>query len=104
MAAKFPTVTFFSLPCEIINHLFKFYLSFDDKFSASLALRHTRYHEIIALYIEQGLESLDIFSKLDIQLGKSLHDEGWTVGCKDFDIIITFWNKYRPQLWRGLSH
>ena len=30
MAAEFPSkVTFFSLPCEIICHIFKFYLSFN---------------------------------------------------------------------------
>ena len=104
MAAEIPTVTFFSLPCEIIRHIFKFYLQFDDKVSASLALRDTIYLEIIAPYLEEALESFDIFSKLDIQLGKSLHEEGWTVSCKDFDLINSLWNKYRPQLWRGLSH
>ena len=104
MAAEYPTVTLFSLPCEIICHIFKFYLSFKDKVSASLALHHTRYHEIISTYLEQTLESLEIFAKLDIQLGKSLHDEGWTGVCKDFDLISSFWNKYKPQLWKGLSY
>ena len=97
MAAEYPTVTLFSLPCEIICHIFKFYLSFNDKVSASLALRYTRYHENIAPYLEQILESLIIFSKLDIQLGKSLREKGWTVACKDFDLIASFWNKYKPQ-------
>ena len=103
MAAKCPnTTTFLSLPNEIISHIFKFYLSFDAKVCASLALHHTRYHEIIAPYMKQASESLDIFSKLDIQLGKSLCDEGWTIGCKDFGLLISIWNKYRSQLCKGM--
>ena len=95
MAAK----TFLSLPYEIINHIFKNYLSFDDILNSSLSLLYTRYHEfIIVSYIGPAL---DTFSKLDLQLRKFLYEEGWTVDCKNSELIFTLWNKYKPYTSRG---
>ena len=93
MAAKF-----LSLPNEIINQIFKNYLSFDDVLNSSLSLLHTRYHEfIIVSYIGPAL---DTFSKLDLQLRKFLYEEGWTVDCENSELIFSLWNKYRPHISR----
>ena len=82
------------IPPDILSHIFKNYLKYVDVINCSLAMIDTIHCDLVVdLYL--GPKLCD-YSKLDVNLMKSLLDEGWKQDCRNNDLIVKLWRKYEP--------
>ena len=84
------------LPPEILEMIFQRISVTQDAGNCSIALVGTR-HENFA--IQKFLKpQLKIFASLDLNLNKSLKNEGWFEECQNTKLIINLWKKFKPFL------
>ena len=91
-----------NLPLELIDNtiaeepsIFK-YLNETDILNCSEALAGTRFEEY---FTQKFLKpQLNIFASLDLNLNKSLRNEGWSEECEDTKLIIRLWRELKPSI------
>ena len=72
------------------------YLNHSDKTNFSIALAGTIHEEFVT---EKFLKpQLKIFASLDLNLKKSLKNEGWFEECQDTKLIVRLWRELKPSL------
>ena len=91
-----------NLPQELIDNsiveepsIFK-NLDETDIINCSVALIGTTHEE----YVTQKFlkPKLKVFALLDLNLNKSLKNEGWFEECQDSKSIVRLWTKFKPSL------
>ena len=99
----FKMATIENLPLELIDNpfaeepsLFKYILNETDILNCSEALIGTRHEE----YVTQKFlkPQLKIFASLDLNLKRSLKNEGWFEECQDTKLIVRLWKEFKPSL------
>ena len=91
-----------NLPTELINNsttvepsIF-YYLNPIDIINCSFALVGTRHENFVTEHFLKP--QLKIFASLDVNLKKSLRNEGWFKECEDTKYIVRLWKKFKPFL------
>ena len=72
------------------------YLNHSDKTNFSIALAGTIHEEFVTQKFLKP--QLNIFASLDLNLKRSLKDEGWFEECKDTKLIVRLWKEFKPSL------
>ena len=91
-----------NLPQELIANLIAEepsifdYLNHSDKINCSIALAGTIYEEFVSEKILKP--QLKIFASLDLNLKRSLKNEGWFEECQDTKLIVRLWKEFKPSL------
>ena len=76
--------------------IFQKFTATQDICNFSVALAGTIHEEFVT---QEFLKSqLKIFASLDVDLNKSLKNEGWFQECKDTKLIIRLWKEFKPSL------
>ena len=72
------------------------YLNDSDKTNFSIAMAGTIHEE----YVTQKFlkPQLNSFASLDLNLKRSLRNEGWFEECQDTKLIVRLWKEYKPSL------
>ena len=91
-----------NLPLELITNpiaeepsIFD-YLNHSDKINCSIALAGTIHEEFVSEKILKP--QLKIFASLDLNLKRSLKNEGWFEECQDTKLILRLFKEYKPIL------
>ena len=84
------------LPPEMVEMIIQKITSPQDVGNFSIALVGTRHEKFV---MENFLKpQLKIFASLDLNLKRSLKDEGWFEECKDTKLIVRLWKEFKPSL------
>ena len=84
------------LPPEMVEKIIQKFTSIQDVTNCSIALIGTRHEEFVTQnYLKPQLK---IFASLDLNLKRSLKNEGWFDECKDTKLIVRLWKEFKPSL------
>ena len=84
------------LPTEIFEMIFQRISATKDVENCSIVLAGTRHEKFV---MEHFLKpQLNIFASLDVNLNKSLKNEGWFEECQDTKLIVRLWKEFKPVL------
>ena len=84
------------LPPEMVEKIIQKFTSTQDVINCSIALVGTRHEEFVTQnYLKSQLK---IFASLDLNLKRSLKNEGWFEECEDTKLIIHLWKEFKPSL------
>ena len=84
------------LPPEMVEKIIQKFTSTQDVTNCSIALVGTRHEKFV---MENFLKpQLKIFASLDLNLKRSLKNEGWFEECEDTKLIIRLWKEFKPSL------
>ena len=84
------------LPPEILEMIIQKFTATQDAGNFSIALFGTRHEEFVMKNFLKP--QLKIFASLDVNLKKSLENEGWFKECQDTKLIIRLWKEFTPFL------
>ena len=84
------------LPPEMVEMIIQNFTSTQDITNCSIALVGTRHEKFV---MEKFLKpQLKIFASLDLNLKRSLKNEGWFEECQDTKLILRLFKEYKPIL------
>ena len=84
------------LPPEMVEKIIQKFTSTQDVINCSIALIGTRHEEFVTQnYLKPQLK---IFASLDLNLKRSLKNEGWFEECQDTKLIVRLWKEFKPSL------
>ena len=84
------------LPPEMVEMIIQKITSPQDVGNFSIALVGTRHEKFV---MENFLKpQLKIFASLDLNLKRSLKNEGWFEECEDTKLIVRLWKEFQPSL------
>ena len=84
------------LPPEMVEKIIQKFTSPQDVINCSIALVGTRHEKFV---MENFLKpQLKIFASLDLNLKRSLKNEGWFKECEDTKLIVRLWKEFKPSL------
>ena len=84
------------LPPEMVEKIIQKFTSIQDVINCSIALAGTRHEEFVTQnYLKPQLK---IFASLDLNLKRSLKNEGWFEECEDTKLIVRLWKEFKPSL------
>ena len=84
------------LPPEMVENIIQKFTSIQDVINFSIALVGTRHEQfVIQNYLKPQLK---IFASLDLNLKRSLKNEGWSEECEDTKLIVRLWKEFKPSL------
>ena len=84
------------LPPEMVEKIFHKFTATQDVINFSIALFGTRHEEfVVGNFLKPQLK---IFASLDLNLNKSLRNEGWFQECQDTKLIGRLWKELEPSL------
>ena len=84
------------LPPEMVEKIIQKITSPQDVGNFSIALVGTRHEKFV---MENFLKpQLKIFASLDLNLKRSLKNEGWFEECEDTKLIVRLWKEFKPSL------
>ena len=84
------------LPPEMVEKIIQKFTSPQDVTNCSLALVGTRHQKfVMGDFLKPQLK---IFASLDLNLKRSLKNEGWFEECEDTKLIVRLWKEFKPSL------
>ena len=84
------------LPPEMVEMIIQKITSPQDVGNFSIALVGTRHEKfVLGDFLKPQLK---IFASLDLNLKRSLKNEGWFEECKDTKLIVRLWKEFNPSL------
>ena len=84
------------LPPEMVEKIIQKITSPQDVGNFSIALVRTRHEKfVMGDFLKPQLK---IFASLDLNLNKSLRNEGWFEECQDTKLIVRLWKEFHPSL------
>ena len=84
------------LPPEMVEKIIQNFTSIQDVINCSIALVGTRHEKFV---MENFLKPLlKIFASLDLNLKRSLKNEGWFEECQNTKLIVRLWKEFQPSL------
>ena len=84
------------LPPEMVEKIIQKFTTTQDVTNCSIALVGTRHEKFVMENILKP--QLKIFASLDLNLKRSLKNEGWFEECQDTKLIVRLWKEYKSFL------